>query len=211
MEFNDRRSKARFHGAGVDIDATFRSAQMEYFQDNTNAGMFLLQGELRQDGNFGDRQLRISYEDLLKNSEAVISQITSMSEVNFNDVGDVYSQEEVISGMKPLPGSLTIGDHKLLNEHDHVQSNQYDKWRKSFLPGQLTLLPATANLVKSLGYEVEAAGDLPMDMKWVWRCKNEGKNSLIIAFPDVTGSLQLIRVLAFDVASILQPNPNFLH
>ena len=126
MEFNDRRSKARFHGAGADIDARFRSAQMEYFQDNTNAGMFLLQGELRQDGNFGDRQLRISYEDLLKNSEAVISQITSISKVNFNDVGDVYSQEEVISGMNPLPGSLIIGEHKLLNEHDHVQSNQYD-------------------------------------------------------------------------------------
>ena len=204
MEFNDRRSKARFYGASVDLDDRFRSAQMEYFQDITNAGMFLLQGELRQGRKFGDRQLRISCENLLKNPEEVFSQITSISKVSFNDVDDVYSQEGVISGMKPLPSSLTIGDHKLLNEHYHVESNQYDEWRKCFLPEQLPLLPATANLVKGLGYEVEADGDLPMNMKWVWRCKNEGRNSLIIAFPDVTGTLMRIRGLACDVASSLQ-------
>ena len=139
-------------------DAAYKSAQIGYFQDNTNAVGFFLQGELSPHGNASGRQLRISYEQLLKDPENTVALITSTAKVKYNEVGNIYSHDDVIAGMKGLPGSLTIGDHKLLRDNDRVQSGRHNEWKKLSLPGSLALSSTTASLARSLGYEVKIKG-----------------------------------------------------
>ena len=126
----------------------FNSAQMSYFQDNSNVVSFFLQGDLSADK--GAKQLRISYEGLLTDPELTVSQIMATAQAEFNTVGNPYSQDDVISGMKALPGSFTVGDHKLLRNNKNVQFDRSEEWRQALFPEKFSLsLPiATLGTVK---------------------------------------------------------------
>ena len=95
-----------------------------------NIGTFFLQGELTCD----KRQLVISYEELLLHTENTISQIANLTESKFNPVGNPYEREDVVSGMKGISLSITIGDQKLLQDNKSINSSKSDEWRQISLP-----------------------------------------------------------------------------
>lgn len=127
------------------FESSAAKAEATWTTRNANIQEFLSSLEPAQ-------QIRVPYEELVAEPEAVLRGICWFLDIEFNvNVLTPYEGARMTDGIRP--GTLPPGDWNFMN-HSRISRDRAEAWRNSGL--QFSLLEKTAQIAEVLDYEINA-------------------------------------------------------